>query len=273
MQEGSSSFIHLLKKLWVNKSLLKRLVIREIIGRYKGSFLGIIWSLLNPIFMLFVFAFVFGKILQTKWGAAEIEGPLDFSVALFVGLLLYFFFSEMIGGAVNIIMGNANYVKKVVFPLEILPIVSLVSALFHLAISFMVLMVLMMFSTWEFSYHILYAPIILIPFLLMVLGLSWFLAAIGVYLRDVGQIIPPILTAMMFLSPIFYSLSHVSQEYLWVYQLNPLTVIIEQMRTVVLYHNVPDFFQLVVYFMISILIAKLGFMFFQKTRKGFADVL
>jgi lipopolysaccharide transport system permease protein len=273
MQLHSSSFLKLFKSTWLNKSLLYRLSTREIAGRYKGSFLGLMWSILNPIFMLLVFAFVFGQIIQAKWGDSRIEGQLDFSVALFTGLLLYFFFSEMIGSAVNIIMSNANYVKKVVFPLEMLPIITLISSLFHLIISFMVLLALMAFSNWEFSYHIIYVPIILIPFLIMVLGLSWFLAALGVYFRDVGQIIPPVLTAMMFLSPIFYPLSNVSEKYLWLYQINPLTIIIEQMRSVILYHNAPDFYQLGIYFFISLVIGKLGFTFFQNTRKGFADVL
>lgn len=273
MQNHSTSFVKLFKKVLINRSLLFRLSSREIVGRYKGSFLGLVWSLLNPIFMLFVFAFVFGKVIQAKWGQSPIEGQLDFSVALFAGLLIYFFFSEVIGASVNLILANSNYVKKVVFPLEILPIVNLISALFHLIISFIVLMVLMAFSNWQFSYEILYVPIILLPFLIMILGLSWFLSALGVYLRDVGQIIPPVLTAMMFLSPIFYPLSNVSKEYLWLYQINPLTIIIEEMRSVLLYSNSPDFYQLGIYFVISIVVAKLGFSFFQKTRKGFADVL
>ncbi|WP_235906841.1 ABC transporter permease [Pseudomonas saliphila] len=246
---------------------------RDIAGRYRGSFFGVFWSFLTPILMLSVFTFVFGEIFQSRWGEGDLTGPLDFAVALFAGLLVFNFFSECISKAPGLVIANANYVKKVVFPLEILTITTLLAALFHLLAGYVILLILMVLSNWELTLHMLYIPIVLLPFVILVLGLTWGLSALGVYLRDISQLIGPVLTAMMFLSPIFYSVSSVDAKFQWIYALNPLTLVIEQARAVMLMHQTPDWSALGLYMLLSLAVAYAGFIGFQTTRKGFADVI
>ena len=129
------------------RRLIYNLSKREVVGRYRGSFVGLFWSFLTPILLLTVFTFVFGEIFQARWGDRVQSGPLDFAVALFAGLLIFNFFSECIGRAPTLIIANANYVKKVVFPLEVLTLVTLLAALFHLAAGYIILLILMTLSS------------------------------------------------------------------------------------------------------------------------------
>lgn len=274
MQDFSVSPLRLIKDTWNHRRLIANLAEREIVGRYRGSFIGIFWSFLTPLLMLTVFTFVFGEIFQARWaGTGQSAGPLDFAVALFAGLLIFYFFSECIGRAPSQVIENANYVKKVVFPLEILAMVTMIAAFFHLITGYVILILLMLISSWTFSWHVMLTPLLLMPFVLVVIGFSWALSALGVYLRDIGQMVAPILTAMMFLSPIFYPLSTVDEKYAWIYNLNPLTFVIEQVRAVMLHGQLPDWPGFAIYTIIGLLIAYGGFAIFQKTRKGFADVL
>jgi lipopolysaccharide transport system permease protein len=249
---------------------------REIVGRYRGSVFGLLWSLLTPLFMLSVYTFVFGVVMKTKWaipgaGARE-HSTAEFAVILFAGLIVFQFFSEVVGAAPGRILSNVNYVKRIVFPIEILPVVSVGAALFHAGVS---LLVLLLFSAFVFGLPatLPLAPIVFVPLALLTLGLAWFLAAVGVYLRDIGQIIGPLLTASMFLSPIFFpraALPDWLQPWLF---LNPLTVPVEAFRDIVIFDRMPDWTAIAVYTVIAALIAVLGYLFFQKTRRGFADVL
>ena len=263
----------LIRDLWSHRGLIVSLTKREIVGRYKGSALGIFWSLLTPLLMLTVFTAVFGDIFQARWGNSENAGRLDFAAALFTGLLIYNFFSECLSKAPLIVLSQPNYVKKVVFPLEILAVVTVNAALFHLLVAYVILLALVFFSAWPLGSTALLAPLVFLPFFLLVQGLCWLLAALGVYLRDVTQLIAPALTALLFLSPIFYPLSSVPPRLSWLLMLNPITFIVEQMRAVLLHGQVPDWQGLGVYLLIGVATAWLGLAFFQKTRKGFADVL
>ena len=257
-------------------SLSLSLTRREIVGRYRGSTFGTLWSLLTPLFMLTIYTFVFGVVMKAKWsapsGQARDHSTAEFAVILFSGLIAWQFFSEVVSSAPGRIIANANYVKKIVFPLEILPVVSVGAALFHAGIS---LLVLLFFSFFIFGLPITLplAPLVFAPLALLTLGLAWFLAAIGVYFRDMGQIIGPLLTANMFFSPIFFprtALPTWLQPWL---SLNPLTVPVEALRDVIIFGIMPNGIALTVYTVIAMLIAAFGYLFFQKTRKGFADVL
>lgn len=269
----SHSLTRLANTLWTNRTLIGNLSKREIQGRYKGSAFGSIWSILNPLLMLSVFTFVFGEIFQSRWPGAKETGGISFAAALFTGLVLFNFFSECIGRAPTLIVSNPNYVKKVVFPIEVLPIISMISALFHLGTSYLVLIVLIAFSEWGLHIGSMQAAIILIPLTILISGLSWLLAALGAYLRDIGQIIAPILTGTMFLSPIFYQLSSIDQKFHWLFTINPISFPIEQMRNAVLYNKPIDWFGYWIYFAIALIVAKAGYYVFQKTRHGFSDVL
>jgi lipopolysaccharide transport system permease protein len=248
---------------------------REIVGRYRGSTMGILWSFINPIFMLMVYTFVFSVVFKARWGTAGAlnESKTDFAVILFVGLIIHSLFAETLSRAPSLILGNVNYVKKVVFPLEILPVVSFLSVLFHSFISMIVLITAFFIFNGYIHWTIIFIPVVVFPLALLTLGLTWFLSSLGVYLRDVGQTITIIMTVMMFLSPVFYPISSLPENLRPLIMLNPLTFIIEQARAVLIWGKLPDFTGVGIYTVISLLVMWLCYVWFQKTRKGFADVL
>lgn len=251
---------------------MHNLIRREVVGRYRGSVLGLLWSFFNPVLMLATYTFVFSVVFKARWLAGS-DSRTEFALVLFAGLMLYNFFAECVTRAPGVILTNTNYVKKVVFPLEILPVVIMGSAFFHFLVSLFVWLIfyLIFFGLPPPSGVLL--VILLFPFILMTLGLSWFLASIGVYLRDVSQVITLATSALMFLSPIFYPITALPEDYRWLLQINPLTFIIEQARDVMIWGNGPDWSGLAFYTLLAAMIAWGGFAWFQKTRKGFADVL
>jgi lipopolysaccharide transport system permease protein len=263
-----------LARLGPRVSLSRSLIARDITGRYRGSALGIAWSLTTPLAMLAIYSFVFGSVLGTRWsGGSDQTGMAGFAIILFAGLIVFQLFAEVVTRAPTLVLSNVNYVKKVVFPLEILPIVALGSALFHLGVSLTVLIAFMLAVTGHIAPTAALLPVVLAPFVLLVLGLGWFLASLGVYLRDIGQFLGTVVTALMFLSPIFYPSSALPE---WIRPwlvLNPLTLPIEQAREVLIWGRAPDFAALGLYGLCAIGIAAAGFCWFQATRKGFADVL
>ncbi len=272
MRHFSASPREMAASVWRNRGLTAALIQREVVGRYRGSVLGIFWSLFNPIFMLLIYTFVFSVVFKARWHAGS-DSKTEFALVLFAGLIVFNLFAECFSRAPGLVLANVNYVKKVVFPLEILPWVSLGSALFHTLISVLV---------WLSAYAILFGwphptvlllPLVLLPLMLLVLGVSWILASLGVYLRDVAQFIGLVTTVLMFLSPIFYPVSALPEAYRPLLLLNPLTPVIEQAREVLFWGRVPDLGLLAIYLLAATLVAWLGFAWFQKSRKGFADVL
>lgn len=272
MQKFSLSPKELTASLWRNRSLIRAMVKREVLGRYRGSILGVLWSFFNPVFMLTVYTFVFSVVFRARWSTGS-DSKTEFALVLFAGLIVFNLFSEAINRAPGLVLSNVNYVKKVVFPLEVLPWISLGSALFHFAVSL---------SVWLIGYTLLfgaphltiiYLPLILMPLILLTLGLSWLLASLGVFLRDVTQLIGITTSVLMFLSPIFYPVSALPEQYQFLIFMNPLTIVIEQARAVLFWGKAPEFDILALHFAITTIIAWLGFIWFQKTRRGFADVL
>lgn len=272
MNRISSHPFSLFETLWINRSLLWVLTKREISAKYKGSLIGGLWALLTPIFMLMVYAFVFGDILNSRWSGGT-GSKSEFALILFAGLILFNFFSESLIRAPLTIISNVNYVKKVVFPLELLEWVNISVALFHLIISFIV---------WIIGYSLLMGaphltiftlPLILIPFLLLTLGICWLFSAIGVFMRDLSQLIGITVTALMFLSPLFFPISLIPERFVKFIQFNPLTIPIQQAREVAFWGNQPDFSLMLKYTLVSLIIMYSGYWVFQKSRRGFADVL
>lgn len=272
MQHHSISPQEMLGSFWRNRNLITALTKREVIGRYRGSLLGIFWSLFNPILMLTVYTFVFSTLLKARWNNG-VETTAEFSLVLFAGLIVFNLFSECIIRAPSLILANVNYVKKVVFPLEILTWVSLGSALFHTAISI---------TVWLAAYGLLVGtphpsallfPIIIAPLALLIMGLSWGLSSTGVYLRDISQVIGILTTALLFLSPVFYPIDSIPMEYRNIFYANPLTPAIEGVRDILLQGKWPDITLLATYYAVAAIVAWLGFAWFQKTRKGFSDVI
>jgi len=272
MRNYSSSPRELLSSLLCNRSLITASVKRDVLGRYQGSVMGILWSFFNPLFMLTIYTFVFSVVFQTRWGGGA-GSKTEFALVLFAGLMMFTLFAECINRAPSLILSNANYVKKVVFPLEILPVVALLSAMFHMLISL---------GVWLLAYSLFFGvphatalllPLIVTPFVMFIMGLSWALASLGVYLRDVSQVIGVVTSVLMFLSPIFYPVSALPENYRYLLYINPLTPVIEMTRDVLYWGKIPNLIVLTIYWIITFVIAWLGFAWFQKTRKGFADVL
>lgn len=264
--------IALVRSLASRRDLIVALAKRDVVGRYRGSFMGLMWSFFYPLMMLAVYTFVFSVVFRARWQGGS-DSKTEFALVLFTGLIAFNLFSECINRAPGLITGNINYVKKVVFPLEILPVVSLLSAGFHMLVSILVWLVFYGLFFGAPSLTILLLPFALLPLMFITLGVSWFLAAIGVYLRDVSQITAVLTTVLMFMSPIFYSIETMPETYRPAMLANPLTVVIEQVRGVMIWNRGINWGPWMWFVCGSILVAWLGYAWFQKTRKGFADVL
>jgi len=261
------------KSLWSNRQLIAHMTRREVTGRYKGSVLGLAWSFFNPVFMLAVYTFVFSVVFKARWGQGDDESRTQFAVVLFVGMIVHGLFSEVLNRAPSLILSNANYVKKVVFPLEALPFIAMGSAIFHGLASLTVLLGAICIFNGSLHWTAALIPVVLFPLIILTLGLAWMLASLGVFLRDVSQTIGIVTTIMMFLSPVFYPISALPESFQPWLMVNPLTFIIEQAREVLVWGHMPDWPGLAAYMLISTCVAWAGYAWFQKTKKGFADVL
>jgi lipopolysaccharide transport system permease protein len=259
------------RSLWRARDLIAQLTDRDTRSRYRGSAMGIFWSAIHPLLMLTVYTVFFSEIFPGKWTAAGSRG--EFALVLFIGLLLHGFVSECLVRAPGLVVEQPNLVKKIVFPLDVLPVVAIGTALFHLLIGL---------SIW-FVFHLaiaglppvtaLWFPVVLAPLVLLTLGVSWFVAAIGVYLRDVRHVMPVVSAVLLFASPVFYPVSAVKPPYDVIVAASPLTIPIEQARAVLLWGHAPQWDLLALFTVAALVVAWLGAAWFRATRKGFADVL
>lgn len=262
----------LLKALLSNAGLLWELTKRDFTGRYKGSFFGLAWSLFNPLLMLAIYTFVFSVAFRARWGQQD-ESQVNFAIVLFSGLIVHTFFAECLNRAPTLILINANYVKKVVFPLEILPLMTAGTAIGNFLVSLLVLMAFCLASGTTMHASGLLLPIIMLPLLLTTIGFSWVLASLGVYLRDFAQVIGMLTTVALFMAPIFYPISSLPVFFQNLLVLNPVTLPVIQLRNALLWGEPVDWLVWSISLVIGLAIFYLGFVWFQKTRKGFADVL
>jgi lipopolysaccharide transport system permease protein len=259
--------------LWQHRQLILQMTKREVIGRYRGSAMGLAWSFFNPVFMLVIYTFVFSTIFKSRWGTGEEQSNSQFALVLFVGLIAHGFLAEVLNRAPTLILSNSNFVKKVIFPIEILPIIAIGGAAFHSAISLFVLFASLAFFNGFLQWTVLLSPLVFLPLLLITLGLSWILASLGVFLRDISQTVAIVVSVMFFLAPVIYPLTAVPESWRPWLVLNPLTFIIEQARDLIIWGKYPDWSGLAVYWLVAICISWIGYAWFQMTRKGFADVL
>ena len=266
------SLFSMISSIRNNWQLEWQFIKREVIGRYRGSMLGITWSFFHPMVMLLVYTFVFSIVFQARMGGIN-ESRVDFALSLFIGMIIHGFFSECINRSPRLIVSNKAYVKKVVFPLEILPLKVVGSALFHSLVSLVVWVMFYLLAHHTIHWTAIFYPLIFLPFLIFTLGVTWVLVSIGVYLRDISHLTGVISTMLLFLSPVFYSPSVLPEPYRSFIYLNPLTFFIEQSRDVLIRGITPDWYLLMLVTLASILIAWVGYAWFQVTRKGFADVL
>jgi len=272
-QQRPASPLEIARSFWRNRELIWQLTRRQVIGRYRGSLMGLAWSFFNPILMLVVFTFVFSVVFKARWGIGPDEGRTDFAIILFIGIIIHGLFAECINSAPSLILSNVNYVKKVVFPIEVLPWVAMGSALFHAAASLTVWAAFYLLIYAKLQWTAVFLPLVMAPLIIGTMGIAWFLTSLGVFVRDINQVIGVLTTVLLFVSPVFYPVSALPQKFQPLLQLNPLTFIIEEARNVLIWGRSPDWRGWIIYVAVSLVIAWFGFWWFQKTRKGFADVL
>lgn len=258
--------------LWTNRTLLVQLWKRDFISRYKSGVLGVAWAFINPLMMLALYSFVFVSIFNLRWGSGpDVKG--NFVILLFTGLVVHGFFAEFVTRAPQLVVSNVSYVKKVVFPLELLPVVPLLGALINFAVGIALVAALLFYLQGFVPLTIVLLPLIILPYTVMVLGLTYFLSATGVFLRDIMHLVGVATTLAMFASPVLFPLENVPESYRHLLYLNPLTVIVEQLRQVTVLGEVPDWRVTLIYSACALIVLLLGVAWFQGTRKGFADVL
>jgi lipopolysaccharide transport system permease protein len=253
-------------------TLIIEIARRDIIGRYKGSVLGLLWSLFNPLFMLVIYTFAFGFIFKAKWVGLN-NDPFSFAIVLFPALMVFNFFNECVLRSTSIIISNPSYVKKVVFPLAILPLTISLSALFHFLVSFVVWCIANVILFGGLHLTVLLLPLALLPLILFSLACSWVLTSLGVYLRDIQQIIGVITSALIFLSPVFYPITSVPEEYRFLISANPLTDYVETIRGIMVFGTLPNLQEWLQSLLLASTLAFAGYWWFALTRKGFADVI
>ena len=257
----------------LHRQLLSSMVVRDVTARYKGSWLGLFWAVVNPVLLMLVYYFVFGMIFQARLPELYDGRDAPFAGFIFAGLIVYFMFSEVLVRSSTLIGDNTNYVKKVVFPLEIIPLVMVLGTAFNFLVSLLILILFLLISGHALTPAILVTPFVLIPYLLFLTGLSWLISALSVYVRDVSYIAGFIATAMMFLSPVFYALQSVPESFQSWMLLNPMTHFIEAFRYCIIGGMVPELKILLMLWGIAIAMCAAGYAFFQRVRYGFADIL
>lgn len=249
----------LLSSLRRHRELIFQLTRRELVGRYRGSVLGLLWSFANPILLLTMYAFVFSVVFNARWGAGEPESRAQFAILLFVGMIVHGFFAEALIRAPGLILGNVAYVKKIVFPLEILPVVVLSAAVFHALVSVLVLACALLVLNGHIPGTAAFLPLVLLPLVVLTLGVAWTLASLGVFLRDVGQVIGFVMTLLLFASPVFYPVTALPEHIQPWLMFNPLTFIIEEARAVLIHGQAPDAAGLLCYSLVAFALAWVGY--------------
>jgi lipopolysaccharide transport system permease protein len=256
-----------------HRELLLQFTRRGILGRYRGSFIGLLWSFLNPLLMLMVYSLVFGVLLRQNWGEMGTGAKGEFVLGLFAGLSLFNLFTETVTSAPSLIVNNTNYVKKVVFPLEIFPVSLLGESLFHGIISFGILFLGQLVFLHTVQPTVVLLPVVILPVLILTLGTSFLLAGLGVFIRDVQFAVAVLTTVLLFMSAVFYPLAVVPESLQGLFLLNPMAVFVENCRRVVMWGMMPDWGWMLYATGVSILVFFVGVAFFEATKKSFADVL
>ena len=257
-----------------HRFLLRQMIRRLVAGRYRGSFLGLAWSFLHPLLMLAVYTFVFGVIFHASWGTDAVSSSKGgFSLTLFAGLILFNIFAEVVNRSPGLVLENPNYVKKVVFPLEILPMAVVGEALFHAAVSSLILIVAISVFLQPLTWTAIFFPLAIVPLVFLTVGMSWLLAALGVFIRDIGQSIGIITTVLFFMTPVFYPLKAVPERVRWIVELNPLSTILDTGRRALLWNQAPDWPWFCVATALSLAVMCIGFAAFANLKRTFADVM
>lgn len=261
------------RHFYEKRNLIRQLLRREVVGRYEGSFLGLFWCVLNPLLMLAVYTFLFSVIFERTWAAGAQEGIGYYAVVLYAGLIVFYLFSEVAAPAPSIVTSNPNLVTKVVFPLEILPLVRTLAALVRALPSIAILAIAVWIVLGRVPWTFVFLPLVIFPMTLLTLGIAYFLAFLGVFVRDIAYSMAMITRIVLYLSPVFYPIASIPrrvQPWLW---LHPIARIVEDSRRVAVFGELPDFAALAVATLISALLAWFGYVVFMSFKHAFADVI
>jgi lipopolysaccharide transport system permease protein len=253
-----------------NRQLIWQFLWRDISIRYRGTFFGIFWSFLSPLLMLAVYLFVFGFVFKSRFGGDHDEGALEFGLALFCGFNL---FAEVVMRSPSLILQYPNFVKKVVFPLEILPVVTTGTAVFHCLVAFAPLAIGLGFAHHQIPFTILYLILFLAPLTLVSCGVSWLLSSLGVFFRDIQPVLTAAITILMFMSAIFYPLNAIPAMWRGVVALNPMVHLIENARAAIIWGASPNWLIYFVLLFASLIVFLGGYFVFDRSKPAFADVL
>lgn len=266
-------FFGLFNSIYKHRNLLVQLIKRNIESRYKGHTLGMLWTIIQPLIMLSVYTFVFSVVFKARWGDSITSSQGAYAIIMFCGMTLFSLFSESVNSSCSLIIGNPNYVKKIIFPLELLPIAQTIST-FIIGLGWITLLIIGVFLVvGSLQWTALLFPFLLVPLFLVTLGIAFFVASMTVYLRDVQYFTGVILQILFFVTPIFYPINAVPEKYRELLLLNPLTELVENARKVLIYGQSYELRSFIYSFFVSLVIFFLGYLWFRKTKKGFADVI
>lgn len=265
----------LARNLWAHRDLIRQFTWRLFVARYRGTTLGLLWSIIFPLTQLAVFVFVFTNVFKMRsWEGDNLAGAPQFSVILFCGMVVYAIFSESVVRSTGLVVENPNFVKKVVFPIEVLAVASLGSSVIYAASGLAIVLVGALLFGHGLAWTVVLLPLVVLPLILWALGIAWILSALSVFLRDVGNIVGIVVGQMLFyLTPILYPASHLPENLRWVAWLNPLTSVVEGSRSVVVFGELPPWRALGWSTLWGLVVLQLGYAFFMKSKRGFADVL
>lgn len=265
--------IAVIKNLLRYKNLLWQFTGRDITSRYKGSYLGLVWTLIQPLVMLTIYTFVFSVVFKAKWGQGESVSKVDFAIVIYAGMIIFQIFSEPIYRSSGIFIANTNFVKRVVFPLEILPTSAVLSSVIMNLLGFVIYVGALVWFQYPIGWHICLFPLIWLPLIIFSTGLSYIFATLGVFFRDIGQIISILMNILFYISPVFYPITALPENFQKYMLFNPLTTIIENFRAVTIYNTSPDWGQLGIIYLVSIALFLIGSAIFTYSKETFSDVI
>ena len=266
--------VEMFASIFRHRFLVGQLARRSVMGSFGGSAGGLAWVVAKPLLMLAVYTFVFGYVFKSRFfRGSEAHDPFEFALALYAGLAAFTVFAELIGKAPGLVVSNANFVKKVIFPVGMIVVAEFVAILFYFLVGMALFVPMMFFHYGSLPWTALAAPMVVVPLFMMTLGLGWFLASLGVFLRDVSQVVPLVVTVFMFLSPIFVPLEALPEGVRGWVELNPVTWAVENLRGVFFLGQLPGATSTVLQYGLGLLTMWLGWAWFRKTQRAFADVL
>ncbi len=261
------------QKIWENSELLIQLLQRKIKLKYVGSAMGVVWEFLGPLMLLGLYVFIFGYVFQGSFSNDPSESRITYAIGVFLGLTIFHLLAEIIAISVTSILSVPNFVKKVVFPLEIQPVIDCFVALKSFSVSLLMVILAQLLLGDGITLHLLWLIPIVAAFCLFILGVSWMISSVSVYIRDIGQLTQFISMAIMFGSAVFYPSSKIPDAAFAFLKYNPVLQAIEMSRDVLLWHKSPETFGLVYLSLISVFTFYLGYFIFKALRDGFADVI